>query len=1349
MHRSWLALVDIDGPFLAVAPLRRVWPNGMPDFKARNPSGYAALQTARNTFESAWERLDIDPTSETRLDGYRDARDLWVETVLRDVVGWDEMLHWGDVPGAIAYSPNHAVSVTAQACLRDASDDIGALVIVIDPVESLREVPNDGWAANPVDRLEELLRVSHVPIGIVTDGRWWALVSARQGAMPASGVVDSLTWVEEPRTRDAFLTILGRQYIVGGAEDERLPVLFEESIAAAEEITEALGVQVRSAVELLVQAFSEASAEARHRFLTEPLPDRDRDVYEGAVTVMMRTVFLLFAEERALLPTGEFFESGYGLAGELDALSAREAEEGEESLDATSLTWHRFLSTCNAVYSGASFEGLRMPAYGGSLFDPARFPWLTAVTDSGGLAVRVSDRVMIHVLRSVQLAHLKGSEARRISFRDIDVEQIGYIYEGLLGYTTVRVDQIYVGLKGTDGAEPEIPLGELEAIGKAHADPKKFAEALRKWIEVGQPAAKVQSASAIVKGMMAVPVAELVSALSQTVGVDPGLRERIKPWLGIMRTDLRGHPFVVLPGGLLVKETPSRKNAGAHYTPKSLAEEVVLYALQPLCYSPGPHQTAEESEWKLRSSEEILGLKVADIACGSGAFLVAAARYLSARLSEAWVAEYPDNAYRKDLHTRALRQVVANCLYGADINEMAVEMAKLSLWLVSLDRDLPFSFVDDKVFLGNSLLGLTDLDQLRALHIDPSRLTGQRAFDFGDVDVDAAILKAIDLRESLASEIDERDPARSAAAKRRQYEELQRVTADLRRLADGVIAAGLSSGGKSGRRLDDAYENLRQAVKRAESKTEGGKGDPTWLDHLIDGGLTPTVVTDYGKWKPLHWVIEAPDVFLDHGGFDAIIGNPPFMSGTRIAGAVGAEIRDWLVATVATGIAGRADLVVYFVLRAVQLGCATANIAVICTNSVAQGDSRVVGLERIVSSGATIFRAIRSTPWPTSGAQLEIAIVWIAAAAIDVGGVCVLDGRAISGSISSYLEVRGSTLREPVPLSENQGFAFEGCKPYGDGFLVDESTAISWIHQSARNAEVLRRYLGGSDVTDSPEFLSSRWVVDFEEMREFEAREFVAPFRHLQESVLPVRAVKNAQKYPRLVNEWWKFWNSRPNMRRAIKNLEHVIVLTIVSKALMPVRVRTGQVFNNRLVVFATEDLGVLAVLDSSVHQLWAATHSSTLESRVAYSIERAFLTFPRPKIDSALRDAGARLDSVRREIMLRRGVGLTELYNMVNSSNIREGVEEDIDRIRSAHLEVDLAVFRAYGWQDLEVRHDFHEHRSITRWSVSPEVAAEVMSRLVEENLRRADRALDQEQTGMSHTSGRQRSLQSEVLFE
>ncbi|WP_264032880.1 SAM-dependent methyltransferase [Mycolicibacterium alvei] len=933
LHRQWLQLVDTEGPFLAIAPLKRVWPQGMPSLPADRKG---LLADARKDFEPAWEALDRRPDDEATLDGYRVARDKWVETVLREVVGWAESLSWGEVPGVSAQSPNRAVTVTAQAALTG-PDGIGALVSVIDPVDSLRQVPNDLWAATPVDRMEALLRDNGIQTGIVTDGRWWGLVCARDGAMAASGIVDALTWIEEPRTRDAFFTITGRQYIIGGDPNDRLPDLFKDSVAAAEEITEALGSQVRRAVELLIASFSESAADALRRGLPNPLPEHPHDAYEAAVTTMMRIVFLLFAEERGLLPSGELFEQGYGIAGSLDRLQAREINEGEEALDATSMTWHRLLATSQALYAGASFEGMRMPAYGGSLFDPSRFGFLTATTDQGALALTVSDRVMLHALRSVQQAELKGGEARRISFRDIDVEQIGYIYEGLLGYTAVTVSETHLGLGGKKGEEPEIPLAQLEQLHGGHDDsPKKLAAAVRDWVEQDQPSATPQSESAIAKAMGATVEPNVVSALTQAVGDDTDLRERVLPWLGLIRQDLRGRPMVVRAGGLMVKETPSRKNAGAHYTPKSLAEEVVLHALQPLCYQPGPYQTADESTWTLKPSDDILSLKVADIACGSGAFLVAAARYLAERVVEAWTAEDPTNSQRGDLYLRAIREVVANCIYGADINDMAVEMCKLSLWLVSLDRDLPFSFVDDKIFLGNSLLGLTSLDQLRKLHIDPSRVPSTAMIDFYDVDIDAIIRKAVDLRRKLASEIDENDPARNSTAKRRQLDQLHDVTAELRKIADGAIAAGLPLGGKPGRALDDAYENLRIAVKAAYP--ESGEPDSTMLDRIIHTGLTPTVPTDYERWQPNHWVIEAPDVVVERGGFDAIIGNPPFLGGQKLTGAVGTSVRDWFVNSVAGGRRGSADLVAYFFLRATSLLQAKGTIGLIATNTVAQGE---------------------------------------------------------------------------------------------------------------------------------------------------------------------------------------------------------------------------------------------------------------------------------------------------------------------------------------------------------------------------------------------------------------------------
>lgn len=1304
-HRAWLELVDTEGPFLAIPPLKRVWPQGMPSLTEERK---IALVDARKDFEAAWESLDRSPGWESAQDSYRVARDKWVETILRDVAGWAESLSWGEVPGLEAQSPNRAVAIRAQAALNGA-DGLGAIVHVIDSVDSLRQTPGDLWAANPIDRVEVMLRENKVPIGIVTDGRWWGLVCAREGAMAASGIVDALTWIEEPRTRDAFFALIGRQHLIGGDPTERLPVLFEESVAAAEEITEALGAQVRRAVELLIQSFSESAADAQRRGLPDPLPTRTHDSYEAAVTVMMRAVFLLFAEERGLLPSGELFEQGYGIARELDRLIARETEESEEALDATSLTWHRLLATSQALYQGASFENLRMPAYGGSLFDPARFPFLIGINEQGTLAITVSDRVMLHVLRSVQVADIKG-EARRISFRDIDVEQIGYIYEGLLGYTAAIAREVTVGLKGTLGEEPEIPLATLEALAEEHSDPKKLAAAIRSFVESDQPSAKPSSAAAIAKAIGAGVEPTVVSALTQAVGDDLALRDRVKPWLGLIRLDLRQRPFVVLDGGLVVKETPSRKNAGAHYTPKSLAEEVVLHALQPLCYSPGPHQTANEEEWKLKSSDELLSLKVADIACGSGAFLVAAARYLAERVVEAWTAEDPRNAARKDLYTRAIRQVVANCLYGADINDMAVEMCKLSLWLVSLDRDLPFSFVDDKVFLGNSLLGVTDLNQLRRLHIDPTAKTEMAGYYAYDVDIDSIIDRAKGLRRALLTEIDEKDPARTSAAKRRQLADFRQVTSDLRQIADGVVAVGLSQGGKPGKALNEAYDNLRIAVGKAYP--DKGEADDTFLTSLVDSGLRPTVVTDYERWQPLHWVLEAPDVIIDNGGFDAVIGNPPFLGAPKITPAVGSNVREWFLNQIAGGAKGAADLVAYFFLRAASLlEHEQGQFGLIATNTLAQGDTRQVGLDQLEKQGFVIVRSIQSAPWPAASANLEFAAVWATNAARSESALSVADGVPVP-RISTLLEAEGRTSGHPLRLAGLKGIAFKGAEPGSMAFTLTPEEAADLAREAPNESDVIRRFVNGEDLNTSPACEGSRYIIDFGLMSVVD----VERYPKTQERLARALGIN-----PAASGQWWRFRRPGPDLRKAIAALDHVIALALVSKAVMPVRVATGPVFSKNLAVFATDSFADLAILSSNLHQLWAIKYSSTLETRVNYSPTDAFETFPMPAHTQRLEELGHELDAQRRSIMMSRSLGVTKLYNLVNDPDLSDSVDAAIGRLRALHREIDLAVVDGYGWRAIELEHGFHEYRQVVRWSPSPAGRLVVLDLLLEENHKRA----------------------------
>lgn len=1349
-HRAWLGLVDTEGPFLSVPVLTGLYPQGIPGMSRERRE---VLRAAKPALDRAWDAWDADRDSETVLASYRRARDAWVGTVLTEVLGWGDFWTAAQDRPALAETYRaasdgiEAVTVTPTGALLR-GEEVGALVLVIDPADSLREVGQDGWATSPIDRMAAMLRApsSTCSIGVVTDGRWWAVVSAPREGSAASGVVDCQTWVEEPATRDAFCELLSVRRLVGGTTAQRLPRLFEDSVLAAEEVTEALGTQVRSAVELIVSALSdalldaaeyEAPASRESAGSTEPGNDmggetgngplgaEPREVYEAVVTVMMRCVFLLFAEERGLLPTDTLYTGGYGLATVLDALEARARDEGEESMDGTSLTWHRLLATSRALHSGVNAEDMRIPAYGGSLFDPERFPFLTATDASGTLLLTVSDRVMLHVLRSLQTARLKGQEARRLSFRDIDVEQIGYIYEGLLGYTCTRAEETTLGLLGKEGEEPEVPLSVLNELAERHAEDADLAGAIIAWIKEDQPGAKPPTCKALAKALVAGDTLSDADRALLAVTRDESLRADLRPWIGVIRRDLRGRPVVIQQGGLVVTETPSRRNAGAHYTPRSLAEEVVKYALEPLVYSPGPHETDDRSQWQPVSSDRILDLHVADIACGSGAFLVAAARFLARELVEAWTREgaLQQGIRPGDLERQALRQVVARCLYGVDINEMAVEMCKLSLWLVSLDEDKPFSFVDDKVFVGNSLLGLTDLRQLKAQHIDPAASTTQRLFELdctgayaGSLDVDTVVKRVTERRQDLASEVSSTDPARSMTTKQRLQHENEEDLKLLTRVADAIVAVGLNPtiGAKPGQGLNEAYSDLAVALGRAFPAE--GTGDDSSLKAILERGLTPTVPTDYERWRCLHWPLAMPEV-MERGGFDAIIGNPPFVGGKGISGAVGGNLREWLVNILAREKRGSSDLVSYFFLRSFALLNRCGVLGLIATNTIGQGDTREVGLDQMVDSGFIITRANQSRSWPSKVVNAEYAAVWGTCGAVSLGVGALCDGARVP-RINTSLEPVGRISGHPVRLVENIEIAFIGCNVLGKGFFLDPKEAQEWIAEDFRNNEVIFRFLNGKDLNSRPDCSASRWIIDFKLSSQSVASSYLLPYERVLVRVKEEREKSNRKAYR---DYWWRFAENAVKMREAIVGLDEVLVIALVSKTVMPVRVPVDQVFSHALAVFSTDSYSLQAVLSSSFHQYWAIAYGSGMRSDPRYTPSDVFETFPRPEPTPELEAIGRTLDTERREIMLRRELGLTKLYNLVNDPGLEAGTDPDVDRMRAIHVELDAAVAAAYGWEDLDLTHGFHTYRKMTRWTVPPATRVELLDRLLEENHCRA----------------------------
>lgn len=587
----------------------------------------------------------------------------------------------------------------------------------------------------------------------------------------------------------------------------------------------------------------------------------------------------------------------------------------------------------------------------------------------------------------------------------------------------------------------------------------------------------------------------------------------------------------------------------------------------------------------------------------------------------------------------------------------------------------------------------------------------------GVVDVSPVIRRVRNIREQLSSEISADDPQRSASAKHRQMHEMDEALAQLRKIADGVIAAGLRGICESGKRMDEEYDNLAVSVGLAFPPE--GKGDSRMLDEIIDSGLKPTVLTDYKQWKCVHWPLEIPEV-MENGGFDAIIGNPPFLGGQKLTGTMGKNVREWYISTLADGSRGSADLCAYFYLKSYSLMRKGAMLGLLATNTIAQGDTREVGLDSMTDNGFTIVRSVQSKPWPVSSANLEYAAVWGVRGPVPDAVAKDCDGMKVA-RITTLLEPQGRVDGQPIALKENKNIAFQGCIVLGKGFVISKEQAAEWIEADSKNKEVLFPYLNGEDLNSRPDCSASRFTIDFGEMPEKQALSYAAPFKHLKKFVYPERMKQDAGKYPRMVNEWWKYWNARPALREAISKLKEVLVLTRVSRTLVPVRIKTGSVMSDAVVVFATDSYADQAVLSSSMHQYWAITRGSGMRGDPRYTPSDVFETFPRPQNTDALAAIGKTLDEERREIMMRRQLGLTKLYNLVNDPDISDSSDADVARLREIHRQLDETVMVAYGWSDVPLDHGFYEYRKMTRWTVCPEARIEILDRLLEENHRRA----------------------------
>jgi hypothetical protein len=738
-HTEWLSLLEVSGPFLSMPILMRAFPQGL---DAAEPDLNRLLREVYEEWADNQNGLQPSEAIHTQ----------WLRFVLSSVLSMDIIgSHQREtLPGLLTGASlppflrvefkEHGEFLSPDYALVAPGEQKPHLLIQQYPLSQDLDgsIAQRRWKDSPALRMMQLLRACEVRLGLVTNGEHWMLIDAPRNETTAFVSWYANLWVEEPLTLRSFRSLLQLRRFFGVAETDTLEAMLAESATSQQEVTEQLGYQVRRAVEVLIQAFDRIDKDNKRELLADIC---EPDLYEAALTVMMRLVFLLSAEERKLLPFGESLYDQYYAASTLHARLSKEADQnGPERLEYFYDAWSRLLALFRVVYGGVDYPDLNLPAYDGHLFDPDRFPFLegrapgTSWREVEAQPLLIDNRTVLHLLEALQLLQVKvpggQPETRRLSFRALDVEQIGHVYEGLLDHTARRASEPVLALLAAGQEGIELSLAQLEELAaKGEPDLLNFLKE-----RTGR------SLNALQKARSFSPDLQHLDKLKRSCDDDEELLRRVLPFAGLLRNDSFDHPLLIMPGSLYMTTGTDRRTTGTHYTPRSLTEPLVKHTLDPLVYL-GPAEGWPEIQWQLRKPDELLSLKVCDMAMGSGAFLVQACRYLSLKLVEAWeIAQWRlppghpqitpegqpsrgepgERLLPRDTEERlvvARRLVAERCLYGVDKNPMAVEMAKLSLWLITLDKERPFTFLDHALCCGDSLLGV-NLKQLENWSMD-------------------------------------------------------------------------------------------------------------------------------------------------------------------------------------------------------------------------------------------------------------------------------------------------------------------------------------------------------------------------------------------------------------------------------------------------------------------------------------------------------------------------------------------------------------------------------------------------------------------------------------------------------
>ncbi|MGI4744249.1 MAG: Eco57I restriction-modification methylase domain-containing protein [Janthinobacterium lividum] len=822
-----------------------------------------------------------------------------------------------------------------------------------------------------------------------------------------------------------------------------------------------------------------------------------------------------------------------------------------------------------------------------------------------------------------------------------------------------------------------------------------------------------------------------------------------------------------------------RAASGSHYTPEQLVQPLIRHSLDhvishklatakaavlALVPASAPSQrggasgAALSAEIGQAQAAALLTIRICDVACGSGHMLLSAARRLAVEVARARTQEdQPSPSAQR----QAQREVIGQCIYGVDYNPLAVELCKVALWLEAHNPGKPLSFLDHHIRCGNAVVGLARAEDL-------DRGIANAAFKTlpGDDKNTASALRKRNKAErdipnqtNLFHEAIDADLSTLGQAAERVRQMPDHTTAEIE--AKGAAFSSVFDG--TVRHRLELLAHL-QVAPFFTPKTPA-TADKVLTDAIYRQFLTsknqmlgpaifhaPKVGGQDGK-KFFHWFLEFPDVMEMNGGFDVVLGNPPFLGGQRLSGAYGDDFLNWVKTEYAP--AGSVDVVTYFFRRIYDLLRPGGFMCLISTNTIAQGSAREGGLDIILAAGGQINFAVRSMKWPGLAA-VEVALVGVQKPPF-IKVPFELDNQSVE-HITSYLDGSLEGSAKPFSLLQNADKSFQGSIVLGGGFVLTPAEASVLINLNSANANVIQPYLTGDDLNNRPDQSPSRWVINFRNwpLRRFEQTEWnnldelvrqrvvnrlaegstepIAPPDYefevasdypdclsiVEEKVKPerIRVDGNGEFVLRkpLPQLWWIYGEKRPGLYSVIARNGKALVINRYCKYTGFFPESTGVVFTDSVIVVTGIGKENNWVINSNFFDSWLWKYCSTMGTgTLRFTPTSGFETFPFPhhitdEHSTMLGTLGESYYEYRRQLMLDLNLGLTKTYNLFHTSDLTpaalakdaklspEAIPRAADlfqrllRLRELQRQLDEAVATVYGWADLSLAHGFYE---------------------------------------------------------